>query len=140
MAIVDRFETSEHRRNIAHFGALVSLAKVDGDMNPEEEGLIKSFAKKLNIRKEEYERMVKSPKPTLINPLNTSAERLERIYELFKIIYADHVIDDAERKLIYRYALGLGCTSDKAEEVIKKSIKLFGGSIDFEDYEYLMTK
>ncbi|MCK0129960.1 TerB family tellurite resistance protein [Flavobacteriaceae bacterium F08102] len=140
MAIVDRFETSEHRKNIAHFGALVSIAKIDGEISPEEEGLIKSFAKKLNIREEEYNLMLKSGETTSINPLNSREERLERIYELFKIIYADHYIDDAERKLIYRYALGLGCTSDKADEVIRKSMKIFGGNIDFEDYKYLMSK
>lgn len=55
-------------------------------------------------------------------------------------IYADHKIDEPERKLIHCYALGLLCSSDTAKEVITKYIKIFGGKIEFEDYQYLINK
>tara|TARA_R110002073_G_scaffold279026_1_gene442796 strand:- start:26095 stop:26520 length:426 start_codon:yes stop_codon:yes gene_type:complete len=140
MSIIDKYETSEHRNNIAHFAAIVNLAKSDGAINDEEEVIIKGFASKLNISQQEYVEILKNPGVYPINPPNTIGERLERIYDLFKIIYADHLIEDAERALIYKYAIGLGCSGERANEVIKKSIKIFGGNIDFDDYQYLINK
>ena len=62
------------------------------------------------------------------------------LFDLFKIIYADHKIDEPERKTLLKYALGLGFTSDKAESVVKKSIKIFEEGIDFDHYSFLMDK
>lgn len=56
------------------------------------------------------------------------------------MIYADHEIDEPEAKLIYKYALGLGCSEDRAKEVIAKSIRLFGNKLDFEEYQYFIDK
>ena len=139
MSIIDKFETSEHRKNVAHFAAIIKLAKVDGTINAEEEIRIKRFATKLNITEKEFEEIVEKPDLFPVNPLNTSAERLEVIYDLFKIIYADHFIDEAEEKLVHKYALSLGCGDDKANELIKKSIQIFGGGIDFEGYQLLIN-
>ncbi len=46
MSIVDRFETSEHRNNIAHFAAIVNVAIVDGEINANEVTILKKFADK----------------------------------------------------------------------------------------------
>jgi hypothetical protein len=54
------------------------------------------------------------------------------------VIYVDHEIDDPEEKLIYTYAIGLGCSNDWAKALIAKSIKIFGGDIDFDDYKLLI--
>jgi hypothetical protein len=83
---------------------------------------------------------MKSPSNYPINPPTSASIRLERLYDLFKIIYVDHNIDAPELKLINRYATGLGFSEDKADEIIAKSIQIFGGKIDCEDYEYLVSK
>jgi uncharacterized tellurite resistance protein B-like protein len=140
MSILDKYETSEHRNNIAHFASIVRLAKVDGDINEEEEMIIKRFASKLNIQQSEYEEILINSDIIPINSLNTSDERLEHIYDLFKIIYADNHIDKLEKKLVQKYAIGLGCSAEKATVLIEKSIKIFEGGIDYDDYEYLIKK
>lgn len=140
MSIIDKYETSEHRKNISHFAEIIRLAKVNGDINIKEKNRIKRFASKLNITESEYEEILRRPDLFPINPLNSSAERLEVIYDLFKIIYSDHYIDEAEQKLVLKYAISLGCQHDKAHELIEKSIKIFGGGIDFEDYKYLINR
>ena len=140
MSIADRFETSEHRKNIAHFAAIVNVAIIDGTLNANEITILKKFANKLDISPVEYKAILYQPEKYPLIPENSSLKRLELIYDLFKIIYADHDIEDAERKLILKYAIGLGCSNEKAQDVIKKSIKIFSGKLDFEDFHYLINK
>ncbi|MFT5750654.1 MAG: putative tellurite resistance protein B-like protein [Flavobacteriales bacterium] len=140
MSFVDLYESGEHRNQLAHFAAIVNLAAADGDINDNENKLIERFARKLDITESELKDVMKSPSNYPINPPTSASIRLERLYDLFKIIYADHNIDTPELKLINRYATGLGFSEDKADEIIAKSIIIFGGKIDFEDYEYLVSK
>lgn len=140
MSIRDLFESSEHRNNVAHFAAIVTLALSDGEINEKEEASLLRFANKLDISDEEYKNITKNPGNHPLNPPYTREERLHRIYDLFKIIYADHYIDAAEEHLLLKYAIGLGCSTDKAKLVIQKSIQIFGGGLAFEDYQYLIDK
>lgn len=140
MSFRDLYESGEHRKQLAHFAAIVNLASTDGHINDEENALIERFARKLDITGSEFKDVMKSPGNYPINPPTSAAVRLERLYDLFKIIYVDHYIDAPELKLVNRYATGLGFSKDQADTIIAKSIKVFGGKIDFEDYEYFVSK
>lgn len=140
MSIIDLYHSSEHKRNLAHFSAIVNLALTDGSISPEEDTKLKGFARKLGISIDEFKQIVTTPeKYPLIAPISAEM-RLERLFDFFKIIYTDHVIDEEELELLNRYAIGLGYTSEKAEVIIKQSMKIFGGGIDFEDYQYLVSE
>ncbi len=140
MSFRDLLESSEHRKNVAHFSAIVCIALSDGEINEKEEASILRFASKLDISDEEYEYILKNPEKHPVNLPNTREEQLQHIYDLFKIIYADHYIDAVEESLIRKYAVGLGCTPVKANMVIQKSVQIFGGGLSFEDYQYLLDK
>lgn len=140
MSILDKYETSEHRNNVIHLASVIKMAIIDGEINLEEEILLKRFASKLNISDEEYNVILNTPDKYPLDTVNSSEKRLEYLFDLFRIIYADHYIDEAEKKLVLKYAIGLGYHVDHAHELIEKSIKLFSGRIDFEDYQYLMNK
>ena len=102
--------------------------------------VINRFSQKLDISKEEYKEVMKKTNKYPIEPPASSVLRLERLFDLFKIIFADHDIDDEELKLIKRYAIGLGYSEKKAKKVIARSINIFRGKLDFEDYLYLVKK
>lgn len=138
MTIADVFETSKHRENIAHFNAIVRLASVDGEINAQELPILRKFAAKLDISDEEYKSILKRPNQYPLVPINSSEERLKNIYDLFKIIYADNMIDTREKKLIIKYAIGLGVPIKRAHDIIEKSIHIFEGRIAFEEYMYLL--
>lgn len=140
MSFRDLYESGEHRNQLAHFASIVNLAATDGDINDEENKLIQRFARKLDITEGEIKEVMKSPSNYPINPPTSASVRLERLYDLFKIIYVDHYIDGPELKLLNRYATGLGFSQDQADSIIAKSMKIFGGKIDFEDYEYFVSK
>ncbi len=140
MPILDLYGHSEKRSNLAHFAAIASLAAVDGEINQKEQKVIDRFAVKLDISGAEYKEVMKKENKYPIEAPYTSEKRLERLYDLFNIIYADHDIDEGEYKMLKRYALALGYSPAKAEKIIKRSIILFRGKFDFEDYLYMMKR
>ncbi len=140
MSFVDLYANSEHKRNLAHFAAIASLAAVDGEVNSEEIKLLNRFAQKLDITDEEYKEVMKISNKYPIDPPIGSEKRLERLYDLFKIIFVDHAIDDDERVLLDKYAIGLGFSSKAADKVITRSIEIFSGNINFDDYMSLINK
>jgi len=140
MPILDLYNHSEHRKNLAHFASLASLAAVDGEVNPEEKMVLDRFAYKMGISESEYKEVMKKENKYPIDPSNSLEERLERLHDLFKIIFADHDIDDEEMVRLKKYAIGLGFQDKKVDRIIEKSVALFSGRIDFDDYLFLITK
>ncbi len=138
MSFSNLFGSGEHLRNLGHFSAIVHLAAIDGEINELEVIQLRRFASKLDISETEYLEVIKNPKDYPVHALNTYEHRLERLYDLFKIIYADHEIDEKEVHLIKKYALAIGFTSKTAEPIINRSIQIFSGRIDYEDYKYLV--
>jgi len=140
MSFTDLFESGEHSRNLGHFASIASIAFIDGSLNPEEEELLGRFARKLNITDNEYDEVIKNPAKYPINPPNSSEKRLERMHDLFDMIFADHDIDEEEHALIERYAIGLGYTEVLAQKLIKRSIEIYQGGLDIDDYRYLLNR
>ena len=140
MSFTDLFESGEHSRNLSHFASIANIAAVDGELNDEEEKLLKRFARKLDIDESEYQEVIKDPTKYPINPPNSADRRLERMHDLFEMIFADHEIDDHERFLIEKYAIGLGYSADLAQKLIKRSVEIYSGGLDMEDYRYLLNK
>jgi uncharacterized tellurite resistance protein B-like protein len=140
MSILDLYNHSEHRTNLAHFASIATLAAVDGEVNSQEMKLLNSFAYKFGITEAEFKEVMKKSNKYPIDPSNSSEKRLERLFDLFKIIFADHDIDKDEMVLLKKYAIGLGYPSKKADTIIEKSIAIFRGEIAFEDFLYLIKK
>ncbi len=140
MSFTDLFESGEHKRNLGHFASIANMACIDGALSPEEEEMLCRFARKLDIDAVEYEAVLKNPSKYPINPPNDADRRLERMHDLFEMIFADHEIDDQECKLIERYAIGLGYTDEVAGDLIKRSIAIYQGGLDLEDYRYLLNR
>ncbi|MGB2758915.1 MULTISPECIES: TerB family tellurite resistance protein [Maribacter] len=138
MSFADLYTSGEHRRNLAHFAALATLASIDGEISTEERKLLDRFASKLDITESEYEEVLRKENKYPIDSTPDSEKRLERLYDLFRIVYSDHEIDDEERILIKKYAIGLGFTGEKADSIIERSVAIFGGKLDFDDYLYLV--
>ena len=140
MSFTDLFESGEHKRNLGHFASIASIAAVDGDLDPDEEKMLKRFARKLDIDESEYTEVLKNPMKYPINPPNSADKRLERMHDLFEMIFSDHDIDENEHHLVEKYAIGLGYTEQLANKLIKRSIDIYKGGLDLEDYRYLLNK
>jgi uncharacterized tellurite resistance protein B-like protein len=140
MSFSDLFGSGEHLRNLSHFASIVNLAAIDGEINDREEKLLQRFARKLDINEAEYAKVIENPKSFPLTGSNSVERRLERLHDLFKIIFADNEIDEEETELIKRYAIGLGFSSQASEGIIERSIQIFSGQLNFDDYRYLLEK
>jgi uncharacterized tellurite resistance protein B-like protein len=130
MSISDIYETGEHQGNISHFAAISKLAAIDGPINADESKVLKKLAFKLGVSDQEVKSILKNPKKFPLIPPYSLEERIERLQDLCGIIFADHEIDQEERELIHKYAIGLGFTAERAKEEIKKGILAFADDID----------
>lgn len=140
MSISDLFGSGEHQRNLGHFAAIVHIAAVDGEITPGEEKLLRRFASKLDINESDYNKVIENPNLYPIYPPNSYERRLSTLHDLLIMIYADHEMDQEEASLLKKYATGLGFSPELANKIINRSIQIFSGNLDFEDYRYLIDK
>lgn len=140
MSFYELFKKGHQTRNKAHFASIASIAMVDGKISEEEKALLKSLATKFGVNSSDVEEILKNPALYPIVPSNSLEERLERIHDLFDMIFTDHEINVKELVLIKRYAIGLGYNSIDANELIKNSIEIYTGEIKFDEYKYLINK
>ncbi|UII81208.1 TerB family tellurite resistance protein [Flagellimonas sp. CMM7] len=140
MPIIDLYEHSEQRHNLAHFATLASLAAADGVISEKEKVILDKFAFKLNITDAEYKEVMKKENKYPIETPHSGEKRLKRLFDFFGMAFADNSLDEEQMELIVKYAVGLGYSPEKASQIIEKSIAIFTGKIAFEDFQYLMDK
>ena len=140
MPILDLYYHSEQKKNLAHFAAMASLAAIDGEINPNEKAVLDRFAKKLNISDQEYKEVMKKKNKYPIEPQNNAELRLERLYDLFRMIFADYDVDREEMALLKKYAIGIGFPVENVDKLIEVSVAIFSGRIPFDDYLMLLVK
>ena len=140
MSVKDLYSASSPSNNLAHFASIASLAAVDGYIDDEEMKLLERFAQRLHISDAQFKEVMKKENKYIITPQVSFEKRLERFFDLVRMVFADGVLDDDEKLLLRKYAIGLGFAVDKVDGIIAKSINIFTGKIDFEDYLYLMKK
>ncbi|MGB5237215.1 MAG: TerB family tellurite resistance protein [Flavobacteriaceae bacterium] len=140
MAILDLYYHSEQKKNLAHFASIASLAAIDGEVSPREKAILDRFAHKLNITDQEYKEVMKKSNKYPVEPQNNVELRLERLYDLFRMIFADHDVDDEEMALLKKYAIGIGFQVKKVDKLIEVSVAIFSGRIPFDDYVMLLVK
>ena len=140
MSFTSLFESGERSRNTSHFASILRMALVDGELQDSEKKLLSRFARKLDISDEQFKDIMRHPSNYPLNPPNNADERLERMLDLFKMIFADYEIDEDEYRLVERYAIALGYTEELAKKLIRRSIEIFQGGLDLDDYRYLLNR
>ena len=134
MSFSQLYSPAFRERNRDHFAAIVRIALSDGIISEEEEAFINRTAINLDIEESEVAKIKANLDAYPINPPATRERRLERLFDLSRMVFADHIADDAEKKLMHRLIIGLGFPSDKANEIIEKSISEINKGSDEEDF------
>ena len=122
MSFSDLYTPGFKSRNRDHFAAIVRIALADGVISSEEEAFINRTAINLEIEESEVDEIKANIDDYPINPPATKQRRLERLYDLTRMVVADHIADKGEKKLMHRLIIGLGFPSDNVNEIIEKSI------------------
>lgn len=123
MSFSDLYTPGFKSRNKDHFAAIVKIALADGIISKEEEAFINRTAINLEIEEEEVAAIIANIEEHHINPPSSQQARLERLYDLSRMVLADHIADEAEKKLLHRFVIGLGFDIDQADAIIEKSIQ-----------------
>ncbi|RZJ65361.1 MAG: TerB family tellurite resistance protein [Flavobacterium sp.] len=139
MSFSDLFDSEFKNRNKGHFSAIVRVALADGIMHPEEKEFLDKLAHRLEISSSEYEEILENPLKYPINPPYLYTQRLERLYDLARMVHVDHQLGDKQEMLLRRFGLALGFTPSNVDYIISKALKLVDGKVDSETFIYEMT-
>lgn len=139
MSISDLFDSEFKNRNKGHFSAIVRVALADGDMSTEEKEFLDKLARKLEISPSEYEEILENPLKYPINPPTMHIQRLERLYDLSRMVYADHVLGPKQKEILTKFALALGFTPGNVGFIVDKALSLLMMNVDLDTFVYEMT-
>ena len=138
MSISDLFDSGFRNRNKGHFSAIVRVALSDGTITPEEKQFLDKLAIKLEISQAEYEEILENPLKYPVNPPLMHTHRLERLYDLARMVYADNVLGKKQQDLLTRFALALGFTAGNVGYIVDKALKLVDMNVDLDTFTYEM--
>ncbi|MDA8644143.1 TerB family tellurite resistance protein [Flavobacteriaceae bacterium] len=134
MSYSDLYTPGFKSRNRDHFAAIVRIALADGIISEEEQAFLNRTAINLEIEADEVTEIMKHIDKHPINPPSTKERRLERLYDLTRMVFADHIADEAEQDLMKRLLIGLGFPTDQVESTIDKAFTLIKNGSDQDDF------
>ena len=140
MSFSDLFDSEFKQRNKGHFSSIVRLALADGVFAPEEKEFLDKLAIRLEISLAEYEEILENPTKYPINPPYLYAQRLERLYDLARIVNVDHILGDKQEIMLRKLSLGIGFTPEDVEAIVTSALSLVDEKIDLDDFLLAMQK
>jgi len=136
MSISDIYDNEFRKRNKDHFAAIVRLALIDDVITEDEQKFLNRLADNLNISKEDYKKIMKDYASHPINPPVSYDHRLERLYDLARMVHVDHIKGDHEEILLRKIGVGLGFHPENVKYIVDKALTLVANGVDLETFIY----
>ena len=140
MSFSDLFNSGFTTRNQDHFASIVRVALSDNAISQEEKAFLDRLAQNLDISKETYASILKDYKTHPINPPISLERRIERLYDLARMVNVDQIKDVHEVTMLSKIAIGLGFQTETVSEVVNTSLKLVSDKVDFETFQEEMKR
>lgn len=134
MSFSNLYSSGFKQRNRDHFASIVRIALSDGIISKEEEAFINRTAINLEIEEQEVETIKANLDNYPINPPSTEQRRLERLYDLARMVFADQIADEAEKKIMNRLIIGLGFPHEEVEDIINQSFEQIQKGSDEDEF------
>jgi len=134
MSFSDLYTPGFKSRNRDHFAAIVSIALADGIISDQEEAFINRTAINLEIEENEVAEIKANINDYPINPPATEQRRLERLYDLSRMVFADNIADESEKTLLRRLVIGLGFSISDVDGIISKAFEEIKKGSDEDDF------
>ena len=138
MSISDLFDSEFKLRNKGHFSAIVRVAFANGTFTAEEKNFLDKLAVKLEISPSEYLEILENPLKYPINPPYLYVNRLERLYDLVRMVHHDHQLGDKQDLLLRKIGLALGFTPGNVNYIVDKAMALIDKKVDLDTFVYEM--
>lgn len=136
MAISDLFDNEFRKRNKDHFASIVRVAMSDDVISEGEQAFLDRLARRLNINEEDYKIIMKDYASHPINPPVSYDDRLERLYDLTKMVWADGIKEEEQVKLLHKFCVALGFHATNVKYVSEKALELVKNKHDLEEFIY----
>jgi uncharacterized tellurite resistance protein B-like protein len=134
MSFSDLFDSEFKQRNKGHFSSIVRLALADGIFAPEEKDFLDKLAIRLEISQAEYEEILENPSKYPINPPYLHAQRLERLYDLARIVNVDHILGEKQETMLKKLSLGIGFTPENVDLIVAAALSLVDQKVDLDEF------
>ena len=138
MSFSDLFDSEFKQRNKGHFSAIVRVALADGSLVQEEKNFLDKLATNLEISTAEYEEILEKPLKYPINPPYLYSQRLERLFDLARMVNVDHHLGDKQESLLKRFSLALGFTPGNVDYIVAKALSLADKKVDLDTFIFEM--
>ena len=134
MSFSDLFDSGFKKRNEDHFASIVRVAMDDGIISDEEKAFLDRLAVNLNISEGDYKIILKDYKSHPINPPLSYDNRLERLYDLARMVYVDHIKGEKEEVLLTKISVGLGFHPENVKYIVDKALTLVNNGVDLDTF------
>ncbi len=140
MSISDLFDSGFKKRNEDHFAAIVRVAMSDGVINEAEKEFLDRLATRLDISEQDYKVILKDYLSHPVNAPHSYDDRLERLYDLARMVWADHIEGPNQLNLLEKLCIGLGFTPDNVKYIADKALTLVHYEVDLDEFTEKMKK
>jgi len=134
MSIADIFDSGFRKRNQDHFAAIVKVAMSDGVVTESEKAFLDRLAVKLEISDTKYKQILKDFESHPINAPHAYNRRLERLFDLARMVRADGIEGQDQVRLLEKFCVGLGFNSDNVKYIADKALKLVFYNVEFDEF------
>ena len=124
MSISDLYDNEFRKRNKDHFAAIVRVAMSDGIISEEEKEFLDRLADRLNISEHDYKRIMKDYESHPINPPVSYDHRLERLFDLARMVAVDKIHEEEEKKILRKFCVALGFHAVNVKYITDKALEL----------------
>ena len=69
-----------------------------------------------------------------INPPTSYDRRLERLFDLARMVHVDHIRDEDETRLLRKIAVGLGFSHSNVKYIVDKALTLIHQGVDYDTF------
>ena len=138
MSFSELFDNEFKARNKGHFSSIVRVATTNGVISTEEKLFLDKLARQLEMSPEEYEEILENPLKYPINPPYLYTQRLERLYDLSRMVFADHVLGQKQKNILQKFAVALGFTPSNVTYIVDKALSLMVQAVDLDTFTYEM--
>ncbi len=134
MSFSDLFESGFKKRNEDHFASIVRVAMSDGVINDAEKAFLDRLATRLDITEAEYLQILKDYESHSINPPTSYDVRLERLYDLARMVWVDDIEGPNQHWLLEKLCVGLGFSSANVKYIADKALVLAHDKVDIDTF------
>ena len=140
MSFSNLFESGFKKRNEDHFASIVRVAMSDGIINEAEKEFLDRLATNLNISEDEYKEILKDYKSHPLNAPHSYDRRLERLYDLARMVWADRIEGPNQLNLLEKLCIGLGFNQDNVKYIADKALTLVHYEVSLDEFIEKMKK